>query len=139
MPCKVIDYNIFYVYTYFCLLILFSCKEGHAKNSVACEIQHFNHAFTNVLLPKNFAFSWRKPNYPSCTKAPLCILVSKVYFHKKPDSYGSSFEEFELLLSNIRFWFQFKVQHQNMYIYTYMLNWSTIDQKLKQVNKIFKL
>ena len=37
---------------------------------------------------------------PIITKAPLCILVSKVYFHKKPDSYGSSFEEFELLLSN---------------------------------------
>ena len=27
LPCKVIDYNIFYMHTYFCLLILFSCKD----------------------------------------------------------------------------------------------------------------
>ena len=63
MPCKFIDYNIFtwLMYAYFHLLILFSCKDNDAKNNVAREIQHFNHASTNVLLPKNFAFSWRKP------------------------------------------------------------------------------
>ena len=75
-----------WLYTYFHLLILFSCKDSDAKNNEAHEIQHFNHASTNVLLPKNFVFSWRKPNLiPFSTKGPLYILLSKVFFRTKPE------------------------------------------------------
>ena len=103
LPCKFIDYNIFYMTVY---IFSFTNNYSHVrtcKNHVAHEIQHFNHASTTVLLPKNFAFSWGKPNYPSVLKHLFIFFYAKFISIRSLSwhlSYGSSFEEFQLLLSN---------------------------------------